>query len=206
MYVPEAFALRERAAVHRVLRDCNFAMLVSTGEGGLTATHLPFLHEPEAGPKGTLIGHMARANPQWRDFEGGDGHEVLVVFAGPHGYVSPNWYGGDPAVPTWNYQAVHVYGVPSLVDDPARVRQIVEQLISRHEGNSDQPWHLESQDEAYVERMLRGIVAFEIPVSRIDAKVKLSQNRSADDRAGVIAGLERSGRAQDRELAELMRI
>ena len=112
MYVPEAFALKERAAVHRVLRELNFAVLVSSGDGGLTATHLPFLLDPETGAKGTLLGHMARANPQWRDLGHcrADGRDVLVVFAGPHGYVSPNWYGDDPAVPTWNYQAVHVYG------------------------------------------------------------------------------------------------
>ncbi len=207
MYVPEAFALSGRAAVHQVLRDFNFALLVSTGEGGLTATHLPFLLDPEAGTRGTLLGHMARANPQWRDFEAAtaNGREVLVVFAGPHGYVSPNWYGDGPAVPTWNYQAVHVYGVPGVVGDPARVRQIVERLVSHHEQGSGDPWRLDSQDGSYVDRMLRGIVAFEVPISRIDAKAKLSQNRSADDRAGVIAGLERSGRAPDRELAVLMR-
>ncbi len=156
---------------------------------------------------GMLLGHMARANPQWRSFGelAAAGHQALVAFSGAHAYISPNWYGAGPAVPTWNYQAVHAYGIPRIIHDRASARQLVGALVARHESGFEAPWSADSQEADYLDKMVRGIVAFEVPVVRLEIKAKLSQNRSAEDRAGVIVGLERSASAGDHELAKLMR-
>lgn len=207
MYVPEAFSLDDPAAVAGVIQSHCFALLVTASGGVPRATHLPFIYEPEPGPHGTLLAHMARANPQWRDFAAlaAAGGEALVIFQGPHGYVSPNWYGPGPAVPTWNYVAVHAYGLPRLIEQEARVRAQQERLVESFEAGGERPWSMAGQDDKYIRRMLRGIVAFEIPVSRIEAKAKLSQNKSESDRQSVVAGLAASGRTGDLELAETMR-
>lgn len=207
MYVPEHFSLDDPAAVAGVIQNHGFALLVTAPGGVPRAIHLPFLHEPEPGPHGTLLAHMARANPQWRDFAAlaAAGGEALVIFQGPHGYISPNWYGPGPAVPTWNYVAVHAYGLPRLIEEEARVRALQERLVETFEAGGRAPWSMAGQDDKYIRGMLRGIVAFEIPVTRIEAKAKLSQNKSAADRQGVVAGLEASGRPGDLELAETMR-
>jgi transcriptional regulator len=199
--------LDDTAAVAGVIQNYSFALLVTAPGGVPRATHLPFVYEPEPAPHGTLFAHMARANPQWRDFAGlaEAGGEALVVFQGPHGYVSPNWYGPGPAVPTWNYVAVHAYGPPRLIEDEARVRAQQERLVESFEAGGATPWSMAGQDDKYIRRMLRGIVAFEIPVARIEAKAKLSQNKSESDRRSVVAGLEAAGRPGDLELAETMR-
>ena len=189
MYVPEAFSLDDPAAVAGVIQSHCFALLVTASGGVPRATHLPFIYEPEPGPHGTLLAHMARANPQWRDFAAlaAAGGEALVIFQGPHGYISPNWYGPGDAVPTWNYQAVHAYGRPVISDDQDKARAQQEALVAAFEAASPLPWSLAGQDDAYVRRMLRGIVTFEMPVTRLEAKAKLSQNKSEANRAGVIA-------------------
>jgi transcriptional regulator len=150
---------------------------------------------------------MARANPQWRDFEelAKEDGEALVVFQGPHAYISPSWYGAGPAVPTWNYTAVHAYGRPHIVEDPARVRAILEQLVAVQESALDPPWTLDSQTDKYLSGMMRGIVAFEIPIERLEAKAKLGQNKSAAQAAGAAAALARSEDPMARETAALMR-
>lgn len=207
MYVPEPFAISDPTLAAEIMRQHGFALLV-TAPGGLPrATHLPFLHEPEPAPHGTLFAHMARANPQWRDFArlAAEDGEALVIFQGPHGYISPNWYEPGPAVPTWNYVAVHAYGLPRLIEDPAAVRAHQERLVETMEANSETPWSMAAQEDKYIRRMLRGIVAFEMPVTRLEAKAKLSQNKSAADRRGVVAALEAGGRPGNRELAETMR-
>ncbi len=207
MYTPDIFALTDPAEVRRILREHGFALLVTAAEGAPMASHLPFLFDAGRGPKGTLLCHMAKANPQWKDFAELEaaGREALVVFQGPHGYVSPSWYAGGPAVPTWNYLAVHAYGTPRLVDDPAEIKAHQERLVDTHEAGFAAPWSMASQPEKYIARMLRGIVAFEIPISRLEAKAKLNQNKSEADRQGVIAALEASGRPGDLELAAAMR-
>ncbi|HSR71788.1 MAG TPA: FMN-binding negative transcriptional regulator, partial [Kiloniellales bacterium] len=132
MYVPEVFALRDSEAIAAVLRDHGFAVLVTPGEAAPTASHLPFLFDPARGDHGVLRAHMARANPQWRALERlqAEGGEALVVFQGPHAYVSPRWYGDGPAVPTWNYLAVHVYGRPRLIEEPAALRALLADLVA----------------------------------------------------------------------------
>ncbi|MFQ5773704.1 MAG: FMN-binding negative transcriptional regulator [Kiloniellaceae bacterium] len=206
MYVPDDFALDDAAAVAEVIRRHGFAVLVTAVDGRAVASHLPFLFDPDRGAKGTLRAHMARANPQWRDLArlGETGGEALVVFQGPHAYVSPNWYGAQPAVPTWNYVAVHAAGTPRLVEEPGQVRAMLERLVRTHEAGLSEPWSLGSQDEAFVARMMRGIVAFEIPVARLEAKAKLNQNKRPEERRGAAAGLRAGGDPLADQVAALM--
>jgi len=180
----------------------SFATLVTVHDGSPMATHLPFLVDPDDGEHGRLIAHMARANDQWRDF--GHGGEALVIFQGQHAYVSPSWYRAHPSVPTWNYVAVHAYGVPRVIDDEARVRDILRTLVDKHEAGFDEPWSMDLPDP-YMTNMLRGIVAFEMPITHIDGKFKLSQNRSGEDREQVVAALAGSRDPMERDLAALMR-
>lgn len=201
MYTPVYFRVTDLAVLHGLMDRFSFATLVTTHGGCPIATHLPFLVYPDDSEHGTLISHMARANEQWQDFARGD--EALVIFQGPHAYISPSWYEEHPSVPTWNYAVVHAYGVPRAIDDEARVRDALHALVDQHEAGFDEPWPMDLPDE-YVRKMARGIVAFEVPISRLEGKFKLNQNRSARDREGVVAALTASGNAIDRELAELM--
>lgn len=188
MYVPKHFDSSDTAWCHDLMRREGFALLVTVDEAGVPfASHLPILLDAERGPFGTLEAHVARANGQWRHFA--DGRPALCIFRGPHAYVSPAWYGEHPSVPTWNYVAVHASGVPAVIDDAARVRALLGRLVATYEGGRAAPWRLEPLADEYVERMMRGIVAFEIPIDRLAGKAKLGQNRSDGDRASVIDGL-----------------
>lgn len=191
MYVPPPFKQSDLAACHGLMEANSFGTLVSPGAGASApnATHIPFLLDRTAGPKGTLIGHMARANPH-RELLGA---EALVIFQGPHAYVSPSWYEAAPAVPTWNYVAVHAYGTPSITDDPATVRATLARLTKVHEAGRKAPWQFDFLPGDFADGMVRGIFAFEIPIARLEGKWKLSQNRSTADREGVIAGLRAQG-------------
>ncbi|MBL8702283.1 MAG: FMN-binding negative transcriptional regulator [Alphaproteobacteria bacterium] len=200
MYVPPHFNAPEPSAAHDVIDANPFALLVSAGGADLAGTHLPLDLDRARGPQGTLIGHMARANDHWRAL---DGAATLAIFSGPHAYVSPRWYAGGPAVPTWNYVAVHVYGRARVVETPDRLREILAALTRRYEG--DGPWRMGELPEKFLDAMVRGIVGIEIEVARIEAKFKLSQNRSAADRDGVAAALEATGDAGDAALAATMR-
>lgn len=201
MYVPEHFELTNPIHQHGVIRAHPFALLSSQGEGGPIATHLPMELDAETGPKGTLRGHVARANPHWRAFEGGG--VALAIFSGPHAYVSPNWYPAGRRVPTWNYVAVHVYGTPRIVDDAAAVESLLETMVERYEGA--QGWSTAEQEPGYLEALRRGVVAFEMPIDRIEAKAKLGQNHSPDHRRGTVAGLMASGEPEALAVAEWMR-
>ena len=208
MFTPKPFRLEDPAAVEALIRDNSFGLLVTAAPGAPPqATHLPFLFEAGSGAQGRLLGHMARANEQWRDFEAlaAAAGEALVIFQGAHGYVSPSWYAPGPAVPTWNYLAVHVYGLPRVIEAPDRVAALLERLVATHETGFDPPWTLGSQEPGYLESMTRGIVAFEVPVARLEAKAKLSQNRPEADRRQVAAALEATGREADEALAAEMR-
>ncbi len=201
MYVPQSFRMEEREALHALMREHSFAALITTDSDGRPfATHLPFLLDAEAGESGILRAHVARANPQWQHFAAGG--EALVVFQGPHAYISPSWYETQPAVPTWNYTAVHAYGVPNLLDENG-LKTLLYTLVTLYEGSGEEAWKFEMGPE-YVERMMRGIVGFEIPIARLEGKQKMSQNRSETDRRQVVAALSASGRAGDAEVAALM--
>lgn len=183
MYIPKPFEVTDRKILTRVIQKNNFGLLINQVDGAPFATHLPFLIEGDL-----LICHMARANPQWRSFAAGT--EVLCVFQGPHAYISPRWYQSDNTVPTWNYVAVHVYGVPEIIEDPAAALADQALLVAAQEAGQAEPWSLAERDPALIDGMLRAIVNFRIPVARIEGKFKLSQNRNEADRAGVAAALE----------------
>ncbi|MGD1877326.1 MAG: FMN-binding negative transcriptional regulator [Kiloniellaceae bacterium] len=208
MYVPDAFRLDDSARMAAVMRAFDFALLVTAPDGAVQASHLPFLYDPDAGENGMLHAHMARANPQWRDFEtlAEAGQEALVIFQGPHAYISPTWYGGDtPQVPTWNYVAVHAYGLPRIVEGAAEKRALLDRLVATHEAALAAPWSTAGLTEAYMEGMLRGLVAFEIPVTRLEAKAKLSQNKPTAQLAAATAVLEQAVDPTARATGEWMR-
>ena len=207
MYVPDMFRLDDRAALRGLIEDYAFGLLVTASDGVPSATHLPFLFEPEAGEAGLLRGHLARANPHWRDLErlAETGTEALVVFQGPHAYVSPNDYESDkPNVPTWNYLAVHLYGVPRLVTEPSGVEAILKRLTDRYETPRAEPWRLEDLPHSYIQGMAKGVVAFEIPVARLEAKAKLNQNKLPAQREAAARNLAARQDEFSRETARAM--
>jgi len=202
MYVPEVYAENDRATLLDLIRATGWGYLVGAADGVPFATHLPFLVEGEPGAE-RLVAHMARANPHWRSFADG-GREQLVIFAGPHAYVSPRWYTTAKAVPTWNYVTAHVYGVPRVVDDPAAVHAAQKRLVDHYEAGAEAPWRMEDVDAGFIQGMLRAIVSFEVPIARMEGKYKLSQNRKPEDRAGVIAALGDSPDDGAQKIARLM--
>jgi transcriptional regulator len=189
-----------------MMDECRLAVLITQGEHGLLASHLPLLLDRKQGPNGILHGHMARANPQWRDLEAGA--EALVIFAGADAYVSPGFYPGKAehgkVVPTWNYLAVHAYGTAAVFSDPQQLRHLVGALTERHESGRVQPWKIDDAPPEYIDSMLKAIVGFALPIRRLEGKRKLSQNRSPADTAGVRSGLAASPDPQDQALARLM--
>lgn len=201
MFNPSPFRMEKRDELLALMRANSFAALITTDANGASfATHLPFMLEAHAEEAGTLRAHMARANPQWRHFRAGQ--EVLIVFQGPHAYISPSWYETQPAVPTWNYAAVHAYGTPRLLE-ATELKTLLYATVALYEDGGEADWKFEMGPE-FVEQMMRGIVGFEIPISRIEGKLKMSQNRSETDRRQVIAALLAGGRASDADVAALM--
>lgn len=205
MYLPHPFEETRIDVLHALMRTHPFAVLVTQSERGLEANHLPLVLVADVSPLGTLQGHIAKANPL-RDQAALD---ALVIFQGPHAYVSPSWYPskqeGGNAVPTWNYVVLHARGPLRLIEDPEWLRQHLNDLTDAHEAARTTPWKLEDSSDDYINRLMRGIVGIEIPIASISGKWKLSQNRSASDRAGVIAGLEQEESPEALALADLMR-
>jgi transcriptional regulator len=200
MYIPKAFREDDISRLHTFMEAYSFATLVTQHESIPFATHLPFLLDPERGPNGILLAHMARANPQWHDFA--SAQEVLVIFQGPHTYISPSWYEVELSVPTWNYAVVHVYGLPRLIEDQEELYNLLKTLIQTHEANFEKPWPFQLPDD-YLQKMMRRIVGFEIEITRLEGKFKLSQNRTETERENVIAALQES--SDTLAVAELMR-
>ena len=201
MYIPNSNRADDPAQLHGLMRQYNFATLVTQHEEAPFATHLPFLLDAERGPHGTLLAHMARANPQWRDFAASP--EALVIFQGPHAYISPSWYQSHPSVPTWNYAVVHAYGIPRIIDDHDTLRRMLEALVDTHEAAFAQPWRMNLPAD-YLEKMMRAVVGFEIEIARLEGKLKLSQNRSEQDQQGVIEALSQSGDSLSLDGATMM--
>ena len=202
MFIPKGLEVEDLGELHGFMAQHSFATLIGTLEGALFATHLPLLVDRDRGPKGTIVGHVARANPHGRIFDGGS--PALAIFAGPHAYVSPSWYASRDAVPTWLYTTVHAYGRPRAMEDPRKVRALLERMVGLYEGGFAEPWRLESQSEPYLAGMMKGIVAFEMPIERIQGKFKLNQTKSEADRRGTIAGLGTVDDPMAREVAALM--
>jgi transcriptional regulator len=200
MYIPAAFQETDRDRLHDFIESYSFGLLVSTRDGEPFASHLPFLLERGAGPHGALVGHMARANPQWH---GLDGRGALAVFSGPHTYVSPSWYEADGVVPTWNYVAVHAHGTFRLVDDAPTLAAIVRASVDTFERAMPVPWQLDTRSDHFA-RLLKGIVGFRIEIDRLEGKWKLNQNHPAERREKVRRALEQSAGPGAREVARLM--
>jgi transcriptional regulator len=195
MYIPPSFAEADVGRLHDFIDANSFATLVTVIDGVPFASHLPMLLDRD---RGALLGHVAKANPHWRSL--GEG-ESLAIFSGPHGFVSADWYTTSPAVPTWNFTAVHVRGRARAVTDEASLSDLVDRLSRKYE--TDPRWLRELPDD-YRRGLLKGIVGIEVPLGRVEGKFKLSQNRSRADREAVIAVLERGGEASH-ELAGMMR-
>ena len=203
MYVPKHFEVTDTAWCHALIRAQSFALMITADDTGAPfATHLPILVDERRGPLGTLRGHVARANPHWRHLAAG--RPTLVVFSGAHAYVSPSWYATHPAVPTWNYVAVHASGTGALVEDAEQVRALLADLVHVYESPGPEAWSFEALPADYVAGMQRGIVAFEIPIARLEGKAKLSQNRDAVDRGRTREALAASADPVARAVAALM--
>ncbi len=202
MYTPESFKVPDENRVFSFIERYDFATLVtSPASGGVLVSHIPLLLK-RSEDRTVLIGHVARANDHWRHFDGAT--QSLAIFHGPHGYVSPTWYENKPAVPTWNYAVVHAYGYPRALEDPELTAAILSELVHKHENHRAAPWRMEDLPRDFYERMVSGIVAFEMPISKIESKFKLGQNRPQEDRAGTVNGLRAEGSADTAALAEFM--
>lgn len=205
MYTPPAFREDDPAELRRIMHEAGLATLVTATEEGLVATPLPLFLDESEGPHGTLYGHVAKANPQWRLPPAGD---ALAIFHGPDAYVTPSWYASKrehgKVVPTWNYEAVHAYGPAEFFEDEERLRDAVTRLTDIHERPRAEKWAVTDAPEPFVKSQLRGIVGVRMPVVRIEGKRKMSQNRPAADRQGVVAGLSESGREGDRRVAAMI--
>ena len=202
VYLPPAFTENRPEVLVEHIEHYDFGLLVSHGSAGLVASHIPFLIERD-GDQLHLHGHLARPNPQVGDLARGG--EVLAIFHGPHAYISPNWYASGPSVPTWNYVDVHAYGTVQLVEDDDWLRRLLVRLSERHEARNPEAWRMQELPDAYINTMLKGIIGLDIAVARLEGKYKLSQNRPATDRPGVIAALEAQSDQDAREVARLMR-
>jgi transcriptional regulator len=193
VYLPPAFQEDRTDVLHAAIRGSGLATLVTLGPDGLVASHIPLLLEPEPAPYGTLIGHVARPNPQARGATG----PALAIFHGPDAYITPSWYETKRAtgkvVPTWNYVAVHATGPISFFDDPERLLEVVTRLTERHESGRAAPWAVSDAPADFVQGMLKGIVGLSIRIERLEGKWKMSQNRPPADRDGVVAGLTAEG-------------
>jgi transcriptional regulator len=204
MYIPPTFRETRIDVLHALIREHSFGTLVSTVNGEPFATHLPFLLDSNRGPYGALVGHMARANPHWQSFSQHQPRASMAVFLGPHAYISPSWYVSPRNVPTWNYIAVHAYGIPSIVDNPRRVREILETTVRTFESGSPEPWSTAGLSEDYIADMSKAIVAFDMPISKLEGKRKLGQNRTTPDILGAADGLLAQHESNGVAIAQLM--
>jgi transcriptional regulator len=200
MYNPPLFKEDRIEVLHDAIRRAGLVTLVTQTADGLIASHAPMLLDPEPAPDGTLIGHLARPNPQARGAIG----EGLAIFQGPDAYITPSWYAtkrqNGKVVPTWNYVAIHAYGAVEFFSDPERLRDVVTRLTERQEAGRPQPWAVTDAPADFIDGMLKGIVGFAMPIARLEGKWKMSQNRAAEDRAGVISGLEAEQRPEVADL------
>jgi len=194
MYLPPAFAEPSTDILHDAIRASGLATLVTLTADGLIASHVPLLLNPEPGPYGTLIGHLARPNPQGRGAIG----EALAIFLGTDGYITPSYYAtkreSGKVVPTWDYIAIHAAGPIRFFDDRTHLLDIVTRLTNRHEGARAAPWAVSDAPDDFIQGMLNGIIGFELTIARLEGKWKMSQNRPEADRTGVVDGLREDGR------------
>ncbi|WP_295952346.1 FMN-binding negative transcriptional regulator [Rhodoferax sp.] len=205
-YLPKHFEETDPATLHALVRAHPLSTwVVPQTDGELLVNHIPFLLDADRGPHGTLVGHVARANPVWRALTAA---ATVVVFQGPEAYISPSWYPGKPVhgkvVPTWNYAVVHAHGTARVFDDRTQLLALVTRLTALHEAPQAQPWQVADAPADYIDTMLGAIVGIEIPVQRWVGKWKVSQNRTLEDRLGVVAGLQTRGMAETDAMAALV--
>ena len=200
MYVPRHYAVTDRQQFHDFIKGNGFGIMFSGNGPEPVASHLPFILDESAGEQGTLLSHMAGANRQWRH---ADGRQVLTVFQGPHTYVSPTWYQDPETVPTWNYVAVHVYGILKVVQDQERIQNILARITDYYEASLPQPWQAEFTSE-YAQQMVKRIVAFEIEIDKMQGKWKLNQNHPEERRRRVVDVLKTMPDDNSRGIVTLM--
>lgn len=207
MYVPAHFREDRVSVLHEAMLATRLATLVTAGSEGIEASHIPIILDPEPTPLGTIRGHIARANGQWKRAD--PSVPALIIFLGPDAYVSPSWYAtkqtDGKVVPTWNYLTVHGYGTVDFFQDADRLLDLVTKLTDRHETRRAEPWAVSDAPPDYIQAHLKGIIGFELPIARLEGKWKMSQNRSAEDRAGVIGGLSAEGGDAEAVVAEIMK-
>jgi transcriptional regulator len=205
MYRPDAFRVDDVPRVHALMRARPFAALISNGAAGLYASHVPTVLKDE-GSHGAIEFHLARANPHWKELAVAD--EALMIFQGPEGYITPNWYPSKAqhgkVVPTWNFAVVHAYGRPEAIDDRGWLLQHVAELTAQQERDQPKPWAPSDAPDAFINAMVRGIVGFRFVVARLEGKWKMNQNREALDQDGSAKGLAERGRADDLEMADFI--
>ncbi len=199
MYLPKHFAIEDDRQAFDFIEQNNFGILVTDIDHNMNANHIPFFLDRE---HGQLFGHFAKSNNQWRELE--NNKQVLVIFPGPHAYISPSWYVSENLVPTWNFAAVHIYGEAELLQSKDETYDVVKNLTQKHEAGFDQPWTPDKVKPDVLESMLKAIVGFKINIKTIQTKAKLSQNRSGKDQTGAIEGLRKSGSEQEFTIAKMM--
>jgi len=206
MYLPQQFEETRLEVLHELIRSHPLGTLVILTGSELSGNHIPFLIHCNQGDKGTLCGHVSRANPTWKQLE--SPIEALAIFQGPESYITPSWYpskhADGKAVPTWAYAVVHAYGKPRAIEDSGWLLKHVTQLTAIHEAGQALPWKVSDAPRDYTEHMLNSIVGIEIQISRLEGKWKVSQNRKKPDQLGVAAGLESQATERSRAMAELI--
>lgn len=206
MYIPPLHRLADNEALISLMQAHPLGAWVCLGEGGLIANHVPFLLDRSRGPHGTLIGHVSRANPVWRQL--GSGVQSVVMFQGPQAYITPSWYPGKAAhgkvVPTWNYSVAHVHGVARAVDDPKWIMAMLQRLTHAQEGARPAPWQVADAPADYVAQLARGIMGIAIPITRIEGKLKASQDEDLADRHGTVRGLRSDALHGSAAMAQLV--
>ncbi len=205
MYIPSAFSITERSDIFGMIRACGLATFITAGPDGPMVTPLPMLLNESEGELGTLYGHIARANPHGRSPVVGD---AVALFSGTDAYISPGWYASKTehhkVVPTWNYEIIEARGAVEFFDDRSRLLDLLSQLTDLHEGRRGMTWRVDDAPADFIDMQLRAIVGVRLPISSLQGKRKMSQNRNAQDRAGVARGLDASEREEDRAVARLI--
>ena len=201
MYTPKHFEENDPQILENLMFGFSFALLVTAQNGTPVGTHLPLLYEA-TGANGILVGHLARANNHWRQFDGGT--EAMAVFQGPHSYISPNWYANDGLVPTWNYATIHAYGQPQAIEDPIETKDILARLVKANETDTTGNWSMSRLSSDEIKKQLKGIVAFRMPIDRLEGKFKMGQNRPPEDVLAAVKGLRAAGHADAEMVAAEM--
>jgi len=207
VYIPSQHEEKDLSVLHALIKAHPLGSWVTMSEGELLANHIPFYLDAARGERGTLVAHVARANPVWKKFS--TTVPSVVMFQGVEQYISPSWYpskhANGKAVPTWNYAVVHAHGIPSTFSEPDRLLAHLNLLVDKQEANQALPWKVSDAPEDYIQQMVRAIVGIEIPIDRLDGKWKVSQNRTEPDRLGVVAGLLATEEAAGKAMASLVK-